>query len=270
MLLLALFPAISNGQTLQEILKANAMEINPADTTFNKDLVDILASYRIIMVGEMHGTQEPSAFVSYITRQLLKSGKSVNLGLEIPYTQMAEFASSPSLKSLEQSFFFREGFKDGRNSKEWFNLIAAYIRNPSVSLFFFDVDPDAHLSARDSGMYSLVKRAIAPQSQGITVLLSGNIHNRLLPFRDGKTLACYLQTDFPAGILSINHQFKFGAMRNYTGQGFGLHKVEPMPSAFSDVAFKSYFSLLKSEGGPYNAVFYTEEVRPARNLDVGK
>jgi len=270
-----LYSVVVSAQSLQDVLKANAIEINPADTTLNQKLVDILGSHRIIMVGEMHGTQEPARFVSYVLRQLLKSGRTVNLGLEIPHTQMGEFISSPSVSSLKRSFFFREGFKDGRNSKEWFDLIAAYTGNPYVKLFFFDVDPDANVSSPDSGMYTLVKKAIIQRPQAITVLLGGNIHNRLLPFRYGKTLACYLQADLPPelqpGILSINHQYKFGAMQNYTSAGFGIHKVEPTPSTYSEtVPFKRYFSLLKSSTGPYNAVFYTEEVTPASSMDVVK
>ncbi len=128
---------------------------------------------------------------------------------------------------------------------------------------------------RDSGMYVLIKKAIVQRPQAITLLLGGNIHNRLSPFRYGKTVACYLQADFPAGsraaILSINHQFKYGAMQNVTSEGFGVHKIEPMPSTYSEtLPFKKYFSVIKSEGAPYNAVFYTEEVTPAGNLDIIK
>ncbi len=107
----ALFSVVGYAQSLQDVLKANAMEIDPADTTFNKKLVDILAAHPIIMVGEMHGTQEPARFVSYIARQLVRSGRAVNLGLEIPHTQMGEYTSSSSVGSLKRSFFFVRALK---------------------------------------------------------------------------------------------------------------------------------------------------------------
>lgn len=258
----------AHAQSTQAALKTNAFALDLSDTTPNKRLLEIFGPHRIIMMGEMHGTQEPARFVSYAVDQLLKAGKTVNLGLEIPAVQMQDFTAAPSAKSLKQSAFFRTGFPDGRPGSAWFNLIDTYIGNKDVHLFFFDADPDAGTTDYDKYMHAVVRNVMMQHREATTVLLSGNIHNRLIPFSGGKTLACYLQQDTtlltPAGVLAINHQFKFGAMENVTSEGFGIHKIEPTLTSFSEaVPFKMYFSTLDKNAGPYNAVFYTEEVTPS-------
>jgi hypothetical protein len=257
-----------HAQSTAAALKKNAFALDISEVTANKRLAGILHQHSIIMMGEMHGTQEPALFVSYMVDQLVRDGKMVNLGLEIPAVHMKEFTAARSPESLKQSFFFSKGFPDGRPGSAWFALINKYIGNPSVHLFFFDVDPDAQVADRDKGMYAVVKDAILQHPNAPTILLSGNIHNRLIPFGGANTLACYLQQDTSlhtaTGVLAINHQFKFGAMENVTSEGFGIHKTGPTPTRFSEtLPFKTYFSLLDEAEGPYNAVFYTEEVTPS-------
>ncbi len=253
------------GQSLTDALQKNAIEINLPDTTLNEALNVIIDEYPIIMMGEMHGTQEPAKFVTYLVRQLLLRGKQVNLGLEIPANQMKEFIASPGTRGLERSgFFSKNSHKDGRSSESMFDLIAASCNNPNINLFFFDVESSTSNADRDSMMYVNIRNEISKRPAAHTIILSGNIHNRLIPFRGTRTAACHLSAG-GGKILSINHQFKFGSMLNATNKGFGLHKIEPAQSVFSEAtSFKCYFAAIpENTESPYNAFLYTEEVTPS-------
>lgn len=259
------------SQTLGDFLKANAVEVHLDDSSSNRALLQKLSQYRLIMMGEMHGTSEPAQFVSYLVKQLTSSGTDVHLGLEIPEGTAAEFVRQPSRDNLRRSEFFSNGYPDGRANEDWLNLILQGQANPKVKMFYFDNNGDK----RDSLMYESVKKHVIQDPRSVTVVLSGNIHNRLLSTKYGKTMRVYFDEDKTLGLsgkmCSINHQYKYGSMKNNMGAGLELRVIEPATTYYSEfTTFKTYFSLIPENASPYDAVFYSEKVNAAEVLNEQK
>jgi hypothetical protein len=264
---------LSNGlqaQTLGTFIRSHAIRVELADRSKNDSLLRQLSGYKLIMVGEMHGTQEPAQFVSYLVEQLIAGGGDVQLGIEIPEEMVSEFVRKPSAERLRDSEFFKNGFPDGRANRDWFNLIVKYQANRKVKLFFYDTESGAN---RDSIMYSHVKQKIIARPEATTVLLGGNFHNRLIVSRSGKPMGVYLLNDKAVlslgKICAINHHYKYGTMKNSSGQGLQLRVIEPSPSYYSEATpFKAYYSLLPENEYPYTAVFYSEKVTAAEIMNI--
>lgn len=259
--------SISSGQLQNPYLKENAIHVDFTDTTFNKELINTLKKYPLILMGELHGTQEPARFVSYLVKNFITSGTKINLGLEIPADMIKSFIDGKSIHELQQSDFFSKGYADGRASEDWFNLIEKYYNHPMVNVFYFDQLDNDKTPNRDSIMYVHVKDAIKEKPGRVTILLSGNIHNRLIAFKYGNTMGCYLADDkdlaYKGRICSINHRYKSGTMKNSSGGGLHFQILDPIESVYSEsTAFKNYFCILSptSEPTPYTAVFYSEKV----------
>jgi hypothetical protein len=261
---------LAMGQMLGDFLKANAVEVKLDDPSINRALLQKLSQYRLIMMGEMHGTQEPARFVSYLVKQLTSSGTDVHLGLEIPEAVVANFMNQPSPENLRRSDFFSNGYPDGRSNEDWLNLILEGQANPKVKVFFFDTNDDK----RDSLMYENVKKHVQ-DPRSVTVVLSGNIHNRLISSRYGKSMRVYFDEDttlaLSGKICSVNHHYKYGSMKNNMGAGLQLRVIEATPTNFSEATgFKAYFSMLPEMDSPYDAVLYTEKVTAAKILNESK
>lgn len=68
-------------------IKANAINIDKLDS-LNNAVWQALKDYKLIMIGEMHGTKEPAKFVIDLARLFTGMGDSVQVGLEIPSAKM--------------------------------------------------------------------------------------------------------------------------------------------------------------------------------------
>jgi len=183
-------PTLAFTQDFGDYIEKNAIEIKTPDS-LNEEIYNIIQGFQLIMVGEMHGTQEPALLVSGLSELIVKYEGNVSVGLELPRDEMGLFISSPSDSSLLYSEFFSKKNIDGRNGKSWFDLILRCNSNPSINLFYFDNYESDQLANRDSTMYRwVVKQSIKyPDSKIIT--LSGNIHNWLLPFRGTPKMGYY-------------------------------------------------------------------------------
>ncbi len=93
------------GQDLQTQLKENAVKIEHLDK-LNKLVFDKLKDFRLIMIGEMHGTNEPANFIIGLTELFANHGDTVQLGFEIPSELMAAYSSLLTDSSVFQSDFF--------------------------------------------------------------------------------------------------------------------------------------------------------------------
>src|SRR5690606_35312328 len=160
-------------------------------------------------MGEMHSTQEPAQFVSYVVGQLIRSGFDVQLGIEVPESMVADFVRQPTRDNLRNSDFFSRCYQDGRASEAWFELILKYHKTSKVKVFFYDQEQGNN---RDSLMYEKVKSRLAENPQSVTVILGGNFHNRTIPSRSGKPMGAYFYNDktLENKVCAINHHYKYG------------------------------------------------------------
>ncbi len=259
-----LFATKIQAQNLPRFISQNAIDIK------SEQLFDKIKNYKCVMVGEMHGTQEPAAFLGELVKIAVKNGKKVILGIEIPSKDLRQFIGKSTTENLKNTHFFKTGYGDGRNNKTWFDLIETCKVLPNVELCFFDVDTIS--SNRDSVMFANLLKKYTQDTTNVIYTISGNIHNRLTPFNEQKTLGCYLVDYFSdKKIMSINHFYGSGTMYNDTGDGAKLHKVNTPPSIFAtSTSLENYLlpSLPQGFMTGWTAILYTKVVTAAMPIEI--
>jgi len=231
-----------------------------------------LKPFELIMVGEMHGTKEPSLLVKGLAELIAEKEESVSIGLEIPKSEVLKFLETPSDSTLLSSIFFSKKNIDGRNGEAWFDLIHYCTSNPKINLFFFDNYQSLELENRDSSMYvSIIEiKTQHPKSKIITI--SGNIHNWLIPYRDKPTMGNYCINDTinfsREKICSINHIYSEGTMLSNKGNGLELRSIEFKESVYSESVDSNQYLLFYQTTKPsqYNCILYTRKVSHSEEI----
>jgi hypothetical protein len=256
------------AQNFGEYLKTHAVKIDNLDI-LNKPVYDLLSEYRLIMIGEMHGTNEPANFVSSLTDLFTRNGDSVMVGFEIPSDQMLTFTDQHSDSSIFHSEFFTKSSVDGRATVAWVKAIASVSKNPKAMVFFFDVN-GKYSGDRDSLMYLNIKSKMMEHLNWKTITLSGNVHNMLLPYngkiKTGNFLLNDEELDLGIGdkVCSLNHQYAGGTMLNNQGDGLKLHDLGTNNSIYSQMEYEFYLCLNPFFlNDPYSGVFFTRQVSAA-------
>lgn len=260
-----------HAQNPSAYIKENAIRIDKLDS-LNDKIYRLLSNYHLIMVGEMHGTNEPAKLVVGLAQLMSNSGDSVQVGLEIPPEQMTKYLRQNSDSNIYSSDFFAIGHNDGRSSIAWIEVISKLNKNLKVRIFFYDANNSdcKNVDDRDSVMYLKIKSKIKEHPKWKTITLSGNIHNMLLPFNGQTKMALYLKRDDELNIenkiCSLNHYFQNGTMLNNTGSGLELNKVINADSDYSKtVNYDNYLLLLpENKINRYNGVFFTRNVTAAK------
>ncbi|AKQ69046.1 hypothetical protein A176_005958 [Myxococcus hansupus] len=142
----------------------------------------------VLLLGEMHGTQEVPRFVAQTSCQSAVAGTPVTVGLELPLESQARleaFIDSAGeehdwLKLMEAPFW-RSPYPDGRSSEAVANMLEQLrqlrSRGLDVDLFVFD-HPTMQGQARESAMAATVRHQVESGPKRFHVILSGNIHSR--------------------------------------------------------------------------------------------
>jgi len=232
-----------------------------------------LHNYRIILIGEAHGTAESAEFVEEITEAFLKHGQEVIVGMEIPADQMTGFATGRNEDSLAASTFFNLakewGTKgDGRASEAWAQLLIS-LAPTKVYFGFFDgiaKQAAAQNYNRDSIMFENINATLKQYPNAVFIGLCGNAHNMLHPIIDNP-MAWYLQNASntclkdTSQLLCLNHVFNTGTM--YCNIGKGLEIVEykyGVAGNFNTAENYDNYLLLGYGNNNYSGIFYTKTV----------
>jgi len=259
----------SFGQDSQVLTKENTVKtkdivkIERLDS-LEQDIYDKLNDFRLIMIGEMHGTNEPAHFLIGLAELLANNGDSVQVGFEIPSELMTSYIQSPTDSNLLQTDFFLGKFADGRASIAWANAIARLTKNTKVQIFFFDIYEYSENTDGDSLMYLKIKEKIIANPNWRTITLSGNIHNMRTPFKEIQTTAYYLCNDqelnFADRICTLNHFYQSGTMLSNIGKGLELRQFNHPPDIVSETLnFDNYF-YLSQQVDIYNGRFFTKNI----------
>lgn len=255
----------STAQNNSAYLKKNAVRINnPYE--LNDSIYNLLSPFQFILVGEMHGTNEPAQFINGLVNLLTAKGDSVAIGLEIPSGLMTNFILSRTDSSIYQSSFFHDfPIQDGRQSFAWANLISGLKNNPKVLLFFYDInDGDENKSDRDRVMYLKIKKQIQLHPGWKMVTLSGNVHNKIVPL--GKKMASLLKQDKElniwAKICSLNLEYLQGTCHANFGHGLEVKKLGHPASAFDTTfGFEKYLVMASPAADyEYTGFYYTRNI----------
>lgn len=270
-LLFILLAHFSFCQDFESYIAHNAITL-PAEKKLDSSFYDTFSPYRLILLGEMHGTMEPSLLVIELAKLFSSYGETVSIGLEIPHKKMELFIQNPTDSSLFNSTFFQEQNTDGRNSFAWYQLIQSVYSNPNVHLFFFDNPIGTTATERDSMMYDgiLRQQQLYPNDRIIT--LTGNLHNQLLATPNQKTMGSFCYNDRlhfkPNEILNLNHWYAEGTLLNNTGNGLVLQTIEFEESALTrGTSSQNYFVFYQTAGiSATICIYFTRTVHHSKSL----
>jgi hypothetical protein len=247
----------------QKDLKKNAIPIQNLSKLSDK-IYDEIANYEIIMIGEMHGTNEPAEFAYGLCNLITKSEKNVVLALEIRSSQMNNLSDEMSITQLKELDFFRRENFDGRNGVSMLNLIYKSNQNERIILKF--IDNPYPSSTRDSSMYKEIRNIHNKYPNNKIVTLTGNVHNSFIPIFDEVRIGGYLLKDSvnfdSKKIMSINHVFSEGSMLNNYGTGLKINTIEREDNIYNTTLSHDMFLYKKypKEQNEYTHILYTDKV----------
>ncbi|MBN1210734.1 MAG: hypothetical protein JXB05_38150 [Myxococcaceae bacterium] len=142
----------------------------------------------VMMLGELHGTQEVPRFVAQGVCQTAAAGTPVTVGLELPVEnqeRIATFLRSAGtdddwLKLMEAPFW-RSPFPDGRGSEAMANLLEQLrrlrVQGLDVDAFVFD-HPKLAGQEREDAMAATVLSYVRKGPERFFLVVAGNIHPR--------------------------------------------------------------------------------------------
>ncbi len=219
--------------------------------------ISTLARYKVISVGEIHGTRQGPAFVLEVLRLLRRTGKSVLLGLEIPASEqnsVDSYLRTGRLSFLRKSEFFRREYQDGRSSRAMYELLRGVRSLPKVKVFGFDAVNVTSGQDRDEKMARNLAAAYRAAKPDVLVFLAGNIHASIsvgTPFDSSYRPMGYQMLGEPDGIfaekdfLPIKIRSRLGdAWVCFTASASecGTHPMKFGPSVYSEaLPWNRYF-----------------------------
>lgn len=258
----------ASGQDNETYLKANAIRFDNAEK-LNDSIYSLLSPFQIVMVGEMHGTNESAPFVSGLTNLFTNKGDSVQVGLEIPAEYMTKYLQLHTDSSVYQSeFFSNPPYLDGRESLPWANLIATLNKNPKVKIFFFDTNRDAAIVPfRDSLMAMNIKTQLNQHPTWKLITLSGNYHTSI---SNPASMTSVLKRNISAKVCSLNMEYKEGTcMASFSGD-FKKKELGSYPSVFNSTeGYDKYLLLYSAKSNyDYNGIYYTKYITAAKMVST--
>jgi hypothetical protein len=150
----------------------------------------LISSGAIILVGEIHGTEESPAFFTDLVCGALSSANSVTVALEIPREEgprIDAFLGSPGVaddrRALLAGPFWQRDYQDGRSSRAYLTLLDALRRWREAGLplrvVLLDNEERTPGRLRDSLMAERIEKAARAASRDLVLALTGNLHARL-------------------------------------------------------------------------------------------
>lgn len=247
----------------QKDLKKNAIPIESLSKLSNK-IYDEIANFEILMIGEMHGTNEPAEFAYGLCELIAKHEGSVIMAMEIRASRMNNLSDEMSISELKELDFFRGKNFDGRNGVAWLDLVYKSIKNDGIILKF--IDNPYQSSPRDSSMYREIRNIHNKHPNTKIVTLTGNVHNSFTPLFDKVRIGGYLLKDSvnfdSKKIMSINHVFSEGNMLNSDLTGLKMRTIEREENIYNTTISHEMFLYRKfpKEQNRYTHILYTDKV----------
>ena len=260
-------PFATLAQSPQDYIRARAQPLRSLSVLNEKEL-SVLDPYSVLMLGELHGTNEPVRLALALADGLARRGDTVLLGFEIPEAQLGAYPAERTAAALAASPFFKGSTDDGRGNRAWYDALLRAGNNPRLHPFFFD---PGSVPGRDSLMAMAILRARAQHPTWKVVTISGNIHNRRTGYKGDRCAAGYLELLAPelAGRLAtINIAFAEGSMRANTGNGVQVQRLDNRDSDFAKAAPSSLYLLLYPRGTfAYDGIFFVRKLTAAETME---
>jgi uncharacterized protein (TIGR03067 family) len=167
------------------VLAADSEPCQPID-----GIRPLLEPGTILLLGEIHGTEESPAFALQAACHAARSGLPVIVGLELRADEQARvdafLASSGTdedRKALLAGSVWQAGYQDGRASHAMVDLIDGLrvMRGDGhkVLVTLFDAPGSRGGQQRERDMARNLAAATAASSRAMTIVLTGNMHSRI-------------------------------------------------------------------------------------------
>jgi hypothetical protein len=252
-----------------DAIRQHAFDFGRFDTIDSR-VVDIFRNQKLILVGEMHGTTEPSRFVNYLVQNLFGKGRKICVGFEISPQEMLSSEDLYDSTALSMCPFFNDQFS-GKASTAWFDLIRNVSRLTDVELFYFDLNKKQikNASQRDSMMFFNIKTKMLTDTEAIYICITGNAHNRLSDQVFPIPMAQYFLKDKQLNLdlnnmVCFNQEYVEGAGNFNTGDGMRLHNLKTSDKFYTYTGMRNYFAFTHQLiDNYYNGVLFTYHVTAA-------
>ncbi|WP_147251032.1 ChaN family lipoprotein [Arenicella xantha] len=152
----------------------------------DKQFAQLAASHRILLFGELHGTQEMPAYFAALVSQLARRDQVIKVGIEHPLDQAGDLngylqsaGSSKDQQLLLGNGYWNATHQDGRTSYAMFTLVEQLrvlkSEGYDVELFAFD---DQQAENRDKALAANISRVYQNNPEALHLVITGNIHSR--------------------------------------------------------------------------------------------
>lgn len=152
-------------------------------------LAPLLRPGRILLLGELHGTEESPAFALDVACHAVQAGLPVVVGLELldveqaPVDAFLDSNGTPDdRKALLSGRIWQRDYQDGRNSRAMADLIdgARRLRRDGgdVRVSLFDASGAAGGQQRDRAMGANLVALARAAPEKMLIVLAGNMHTR--------------------------------------------------------------------------------------------
>jgi erythromycin esterase-like protein len=144
-----------------------------------------IGDHRVVLLGEMHGTQEAPALAGELVSHYAAAHGPVLLGLEIDRSEQAavdRFLGSDGDARARRALLAGEQWLapfDGRDSEAMFELIdrVRQLRASGANVRVVDFDDrDTDMDRRNRHMADALRTAVARNPDAMLLVLTGNVH----------------------------------------------------------------------------------------------
>jgi hypothetical protein len=231
---------------------------------------NIIAPGKIILLGEIHGTQEGPQYVAQVVCHALRKDLNVTVGLELPQSDQSVINAYLNSKGNESaiasvlslSFWGRE-YQDGRASQAMFELIE-YLRKlketqANIDLLLID-NPAS--DDRDIAMAKTIISRAKENKNDFMIILTGNYHNMIY---DGSgQMGSYVLSAFDTNrVVSLLQRYSGGSAWLDIGEE-GIGPIGLIGDGLNEVSITLDDSL-----GEYQGYFDMDSIhysRPAKEM----
>ena len=274
----------------QQVAKAPGAKEAPAFTECGQSILGLKKLAKaggVLLLGELHGTQEVPRFIAQSVCQLVTSGMPVTVGLELPVEnedRISTFLQSQGgdvdwLKLMEAPFW-RSPYPDGRGSEAVANMLEQLrqlrAQGLDVAVFVYD-HPKLSGQQREDALTKTVLARVKAKPERFHLVMSGNIHPRTakgLPWDTQYKPMGYLLKDQVEDVTALDMAYDSGtawicaANKQTSKLDCGVKEAKGKDNG--DRFFMYTWSSTNKEG--YHGVFYVGHVtasEPAINKGLG-
>ena len=181
----------SPGQVVAQLPKMKSAPVPLMGVECGMPILGLMPQVKrggVMMLGELHGTQEVPRFVAQSACQVASSGTPMTVGLELPVenqqrvrTFLRSAGTDDDWLKLMEAPFWRSPFPDGRSSEGMANLLEQLrrlrVQGLDVDAFVFD-HPKAQGQEREIAMAETVLAHVRKGPDRFDMVVAGNIHPR--------------------------------------------------------------------------------------------